>query len=110
VAPGIRVMVPLAEAAIDVRKGNCEEALRRLDENAKQLDGTLTMKWSRRVRALRALATAGMVTAREAGAVDTILNALRPAAPNEFVMLTVEWPEMQTFLKTRGLVGIPSES
>jgi tetratricopeptide (TPR) repeat protein len=108
-APGISVMVPFAEAVIDVREGRGQEALRRLDENAKQLDGTFTMKWSRRVRALRALATERIVTAREAGAVDAIVNALLPAAPNEFLLLTVEWPEMQTFLTMRGLVRPSSD-
>ncbi len=105
VTAGIRLVVPFAEAIVDLREGRPEEGARRIDENAKAMEGSFIGRWSRMVRAVRAFAEDRMASPREAGAVDALVNALRPSTPGEFAALTAEWPEMRRFLETRGLGG-----
>jgi hypothetical protein len=98
-------LIAYVDAVVDVREGRYESFLRWLDERWRQLEGGLTARTTRPLRVLRAFATAHAPGAgpRDAGGVDMLVNALKPATPGEFAMLGAEWPEMAAFLSASGL-------
>jgi tetratricopeptide (TPR) repeat protein len=95
-------LLRLAEAVLDCRAGRFDEALRGLERDWRQLEGTLALPYMRVGYLMRAYATAQLGGPRGEGAATPFVTLLRGAPLDH---LAVEWPELRTFLAAQGLSG-----
>ncbi len=89
----------LSEIAIDLRAGKAREVATQLEEDWAGIEHAMTGERLRPLRALRAFALAQAGGAREAGAAEPVLAALRPASYQELAYLGAKWPELDQFLR-----------
>jgi hypothetical protein len=89
----------LAELAVALRRGQGEEAVRRLDADWARIEHARKGETLRPLRLLRAFAIA-----QAGGAID--VAGLQPAQAQEFAYLATRWPELGAFLQ-RALPGEP---
>jgi tetratricopeptide (TPR) repeat protein len=92
-------LLAFVTAVIDVRERRYDEFVRWLDDGWARLEGSLTARTTRPLRALRAFALAQSGGARNAGVAQKALEALKPVREGEFALLEAEWPEMRAFLR-----------
>lgn len=87
-----------SEVVLDLRRGRAAEVAKRLADDWRQIESTLTGERIRPLRVLRAFAVAQSSDPREAGAIAPILASLESA--NDVAYLGAEWPELARFIAT----------
>lgn len=87
------------EVIVACREGRFAEAVQRMDERRRQIDGSLAGNDLRILRAMRAFALAQDATGSTPQQ-NLALALARPAFPGELDYLATRWPELGTFLKT----------
>jgi hypothetical protein len=91
-----------AEAALAIRKGDPEAAIRLLEASWSKLRESLTGNALRVIEVLRSLAESSRGP-RGYNVVGERLVRVEPVIPGEFDFLGAAWPEMQTFLVSHKL-------
>jgi ATP/maltotriose-dependent transcriptional regulator MalT len=96
-----RALIIEARAILLLRRGDAVAAASLLSREWRQLAGSLNELSLRPLRLLRAFALAESGGAREQGAVEAQLAALRPVVPGDVDYLGAAWPAMAAFLRLR---------
>ncbi len=95
-------MRAFVDAVIACRDGRAAEAAKALADRWTEYETMTTGDVLRPLRVVRAFALA-QEGPRNAGQVETMISAVRPAYPTEYAFLAVSWPEMAAFLASHGL-------
>jgi tetratricopeptide (TPR) repeat protein len=85
------------------RRGQWDEAARKLDTELPLAEGALNGDQLRILRVLRLFVRTQRSSLRDAGALEMEAASLRPARSGLYAWLGAEWPEMQQFLAAQRL-------